>query len=134
VTFQKTQFCRRLYLDICFFINSFFWLAGTPGTAALFGGKNNYLPASMFCGVVVIPGATLVFCGRLLRLKSHLYGTGIRVQVISTILRTCIHRPSDQNQVESSTKRAKRPNLLTEQAGNASISATAQGTLMLSSD
>jgi hypothetical protein len=55
---------------MCFFTMAFFWLAGTPATAALIRGKSNYLPATMFCGAVVILGASLVFFGRLLRVRA----------------------------------------------------------------
>lgn len=59
-----------LYLGMCFFTMAFFWLAGTPATAALIRGKSNYLPATMFCGAVVILGAALIFFGRLLRVRA----------------------------------------------------------------
>jgi len=54
-----------LYLGMCFFVTAFFWLAGTPATAALIRG-NNYLGASMFSASVVLGGSALVCAARLL--------------------------------------------------------------------
>ena len=54
-----------LYLGMCFFITAFFWLAGTPATAAVIRG-NDYLGASMFSASVVLAGAALVVIARLL--------------------------------------------------------------------
>ncbi|ORY30793.1 major facilitator superfamily domain-containing protein [Naematelia encephala] len=56
-SFAKEPDQVGLYLGMAFFTTSFFWLAGTPITAALIGSKDNYLPGSMFCGAVVILGA-----------------------------------------------------------------------------
>jgi hypothetical protein len=53
---------------MCFFINSFFWLAGTPATAALIRG-NDYFGASMFCGSVVLAGASLAVISRRMRVR-----------------------------------------------------------------
>jgi hypothetical protein len=55
---------------MCFFTNAFFWLAGTPATAALIKGNTNYLPASIFCGSVVLFGTALVFGGRWIRVRA----------------------------------------------------------------
>jgi hypothetical protein len=54
-----------LYLGMCFFTTAFFWLAGTPATAALIRGSN-YLGASMFSASVVLGGSALVCVARLL--------------------------------------------------------------------
>jgi hypothetical protein len=48
---------------MCFFITAFFWLAGTPATAALIRG-NNYFGASMFSASVVLGGAALILAAR----------------------------------------------------------------------
>ncbi|KAK8858957.1 hypothetical protein IAR55_003189 [Kwoniella newhampshirensis] len=58
----------ELYIGMAFFVTSFFWLAGTPITAALIRG-NDYLYASMFCGTVVMLGGILLFTSRYLRVR-----------------------------------------------------------------
>jgi hypothetical protein len=55
---------RRLYLGMCFFATGFFWLAGTPISAALIRGKTNYLPASIFAGSTVLGGMVIAFIAR----------------------------------------------------------------------
>ena len=55
-----------LYIGMSFFITSFFWLAGTPITAALIRG-NSYFGASMFCGGAVGLGAVFLTCARFVR-------------------------------------------------------------------
>jgi hypothetical protein len=53
---------------MAFFVTSFFWGTGVPATAALIRG-DNYLPASMFCGAVVMGGGGLLWISRFLRVK-----------------------------------------------------------------
>jgi hypothetical protein len=61
----------RLYLGMAFFTTSFFWLAGTPITAALIrnDGKD-YLGASMFGASMVLLGATLLGTSRFFRSRA----------------------------------------------------------------
>jgi hypothetical protein len=54
---------------MCFFMQAWFWLAGTPATAALIQGRTDYVPASMFCGVAVTLGAVTVGFARWKRVK-----------------------------------------------------------------
>ena len=63
-TFQALT--HSLYIGMSFFTTSFFWLAGTPITAALIKG-DDYLPASMFCGAIVGLGAVLLWTARFIR-------------------------------------------------------------------
>lgn len=48
-----------------FFATSGFWLAGGPITARLII-NNNYLPASLFSGLVVVLGVGAMVAGRIL--------------------------------------------------------------------
>jgi len=57
-----------LYLGMCFFVTSWFWLAGTPITAQLID-KFGYLAASMFTGAVVLLAGTLICVSRFVRAK-----------------------------------------------------------------
>lgn len=52
-----------LYLGMCFFMSSFFWLVGTPISAALIDKNPTYLGASMFGGsVCVLGGISIMLC------------------------------------------------------------------------
>jgi hypothetical protein len=62
-----------LYIGMSFFVTSFFWLAGTPVTASLIRGGNDYFGASMFCGSIVALAAVLLCIARWL--KSRQDGT-----------------------------------------------------------
>lgn len=62
-----------LYIGMSFFVTSFFWLAGTPVTASLIRGGNDYFGASMFCGGIVTAAAILLGIARWL--KSRQDGT-----------------------------------------------------------
>jgi ATP/ADP translocase len=57
-----------LYLGMCFFSTSWFWLAGTPVAAQLID-KYGYLAASMFTGSVVLLGGACVFVSRVVRAR-----------------------------------------------------------------
>jgi hypothetical protein len=58
-----------LYLGMCFFTTAWFWLPGTPATAALIQGKTDYLPASIFCGCAVLGGGVILIGARFMRAK-----------------------------------------------------------------
>ncbi|KAI9634416.1 major facilitator superfamily domain-containing protein, partial [Dioszegia hungarica] len=58
-----------LYLGMCFFTTAWFWLPGTPATAALIQGKTDYLPASIFCGCAVLGGGMILIGARFMRAK-----------------------------------------------------------------
>ncbi|TXT09035.1 hypothetical protein VHUM_02509 [Vanrija humicola] len=58
-----------LYLGMCFFVTSFFWLIGTPISAALIDSKKGYLAASMFGGAVLVLAFTLFNVSRRIRVK-----------------------------------------------------------------
>jgi hypothetical protein len=58
-----------LYLGMCFFTTAWFWLPGTPATAALIQGKTDYLPASIFCGCAVLGGGAILVVARFMRAK-----------------------------------------------------------------
>ncbi|TXT04375.1 hypothetical protein VHUM_04142 [Vanrija humicola] len=52
-----------LYLGMCFFMSSFFWLVGTPISAALIDKNPTYLGASLFGGsVCVLGGISVMLC------------------------------------------------------------------------
>lgn len=57
-----------LYLGMCFFVTSWFWLAGTPIAAQLID-KYSYFAASMFTGGVVLTGSILLCVSRTVRAK-----------------------------------------------------------------
>ncbi|ORX40884.1 major facilitator superfamily domain-containing protein [Kockovaella imperatae] len=58
-----------LYLGMFFFTTSFFWLSGTPATAALINARG-YLAASMFCGSTLLLGICFILLGRKQRVKA----------------------------------------------------------------
>lgn len=58
-----------LYLGMCFFVSGWFWLVGTPITAALRDAHSTYLEASMFCATVVLAGGVLIGISRVMRSK-----------------------------------------------------------------
>lgn len=58
-----------LYLGMCFFTTAWFWLPGTPATAALIQGKTDYLPASLFCGCAVLGAGVILIFARAMRVK-----------------------------------------------------------------
>lgn len=58
-----------LYLGMCFFTTSWFWMIGSPIIAALIDRYPSYLPASLFGGCALFAAAGLVFIARWLRVK-----------------------------------------------------------------
>ncbi|KAL1411345.1 hypothetical protein Q8F55_002296 [Vanrija albida] len=58
-----------LYLGMCFFVTSFFWLVGTPISAALIDSNKGYLAASMFGGSVLLLAFSLFVVSRRIRVK-----------------------------------------------------------------
>ncbi|CAK9784424.1 MFS general substrate transporter [Cutaneotrichosporon oleaginosum] len=58
-----------LYLGMCFFTTSWFWLAGAPAIAALIDKYPTYLPASLFGGCMLLVGGAFIVLSRFMKAK-----------------------------------------------------------------